>query len=124
DPALGADFDELPERVAALIDSAELTLALDEIWQRGRRLHRYVEEHAPWRLAGEPARAEDLDRVLGSLAEGLRTLGVLLWAYMPASAERLVAALGAPDLSLAGGGLGAGGIDRLSHIEPLFPKAA
>jgi methionyl-tRNA synthetase len=123
DPALGADFDELPERVAALIDGAELTLALDEIWQRVRRLNRYVEEHAPWRLAGEPARAEDLDRVLGSLAEGLRSLGVLLWAYMPASAERLLAALGAPDLSLAKAGLGAGVVERVSHIEPLFPKA-
>jgi methionyl-tRNA synthetase len=124
DPTLVADFTELPERVAALIDGAELTLALDEIWQRVRRLNRYVEENAPWKLAGEAARAEDLDRVLGSLAEGLRTLAVLLWPYVPASAERLLAALGAGDLSLAGAALGAGAIERVSHIEPLFPKTA
>jgi methionyl-tRNA synthetase len=49
---------------------------------------------------------------------------VLLWAYMPASAERLLAALGAPDRSLAGARLGAGAIERVSPIEPLFPKAS
>jgi methionyl-tRNA synthetase len=124
DPALGADFENLPERVAALIDGAELTLALEEIWQRVRRLNRYVEECAPWRLAGEAERAEELDRALRSLAEGLRSVTVLLWPYMPTSAERLLAALGAPELSLAAARLGAGGIERVKHLEPLFPKAA
>jgi len=124
DPLLAADFEGLPERVSALIDRAELTFALDEIWQRVRRLNRYVEEQAPWRLAGEPQRAEDLDRVLRTLAEGLRSVTVLLWPYMPASMERLLAALGAGDLSLAGAALGAGATAQASKIEPLFPKAA
>ena len=124
DPVLGADFESLPERVSALIGGAELTLALDQIWQRVRRLNRYVEEQAPWRLAAEPRRGEDLDRVLRTLAEGLRSVTVLLWPYMPASMERLLAALGAPDVSLASAHLGAGAIARVSPIEPLFPKAA
>jgi methionyl-tRNA synthetase len=124
DPALGADFEGLPARVAELIDGAELTLALDQIWQRVRRLNRYVEQQAPWRLAAEPDRGEELDRVLVTLTEGLRAVTVLLWPYMPASAERLLAALGAPDLSLAGAGLGAGAIERVGQLEPLFPKAA
>jgi len=124
DPVLGADFESLPERVSALIGGAELTLALDQIWQRVRRLNRYVEEQAPWRLAAEPQRGEDLDRVLRTLAEGLRSVTVLLWPYMPASMERLLAALGAPDVSLASAHLGAGAIARVSPIEPLFPKAA
>ena len=123
DPVLGADFESLPERVSALIGGAELTLALDQIWQRVRRLNRYVEEQAPWRLAAEPRRGEDLDRVLRTLAEGLRSVTVLLWPYMPASMERLLAALGAPDASLASAHLGAGAIARVSPIEPLFPKA-
>jgi methionyl-tRNA synthetase len=124
DPVLDEDFAGLPERVAALIDRAELTLALDEIWRRVRRLNRYVEEQAPWRLAHEDALAPQLDRVLRSLAEGLRAVSVLLWAYMPASAERLLAALGAPELSLAGAVLGAGSIERVRELEPMFPKAS
>jgi methionyl-tRNA synthetase len=122
DDALAADFDALPERVSELIGRAELTLALEEIWQRVRRLNRYVEEQAPWRLAAEPDRGEDLDRALRTLAEGLRSLAVLLWAYMPASCERLLAALGRPDTALAAAALDAGGIRQASPLEPLFPK--
>jgi methionyl-tRNA synthetase len=122
DPALEPDFAGLPGRVAAQIDRAELTLALDEIWQRVRRLNRYVEEQAPWRLAKDESRAEDLDRVLRTLVEGLRVVTVLLWPYLPGSAERLLEALGAPGLSLAGAKLGAGAIERVGAIDSLFPK--
>jgi methionyl-tRNA synthetase len=124
DPMLAPDFDGLTARVEELIGKAELTLALEEIWQRVRRLNRYVEEQAPWQLAKDGARAGELDRVLGTLAEGLRVLAVLLWSYLPASSERLLDALGAPDLSLAGATLGAGKIERVEKIESLFPKSA
>jgi len=122
DPALAEDFAGLPERVREHIDRAELTLALDEIWQRVRRLNRYVEEQAPWQLAKDDARSDELDLVLRSLFEGLRSVTVLLWPYLPASAERLLEALGAPELSLQGARLGAGAIERVSPIDSLFPK--
>lgn len=122
DAALREDFLGLSERVSECLDRAELTIALEEIWQRVRRLNRYVEEQAPWQLAKDDARAADLDRVLRTLAEGIRTVGVLLWPYLPVSCERLLAALGAPGLSLAGAALGTGGIERVSTLAPLFPK--
>jgi methionyl-tRNA synthetase len=124
DAELAADFEGLTERVREHLDRAELTLALDEIWQRVRRMNRYVEERAPWQLAREEQAAEQLDEVLRSLAEGLRTLAVLLWAYLPAASERLLAALGSPDVSLARAGLGRGTepVSRVSALEPLFPK--
>jgi methionyl-tRNA synthetase len=124
DPALTKDFAGLLERVSGHLDRAELTGALEEIWQRVRRLNRYVEEQAPWQLAKDDARAEDLDRVLHTLAEGLRSVTVLLWPYLPASAERLLGALGSPELSLAGAELGRGRMGRVSPIESLFPKGA
>jgi methionyl-tRNA synthetase len=124
DPLLAADFDGLPARVAAHVDRAELTVALEEIWQRVRRLNRYVEERAPWQLAKDEHAAAELDRVLASLAEGLRVVTVLLWPYIPASSERLLAALGADDLALADAELGAGSLGRVSRIDSLFPKDA
>ena len=51
DPELAADFDGLVAEVSALLDEAEITQALERIWQRVRRLNRYVEETAPWQLA-------------------------------------------------------------------------
>jgi methionyl-tRNA synthetase len=124
DPVLAGDFAGLPEKVAAHMDRAELTLALEEIWQRVRRLNRYVEERAPFRLAKDDGAADELDTVLASLAEGLRAVTVLLWPYLPSSAERLLAALGAPDTSLAAAALGSGRIERVSAIGSLFPKDA
>jgi methionyl-tRNA synthetase len=124
DPLLAQDFEGLNDRVAALVDRAQLTLALDEIWQRVRRLNRYVEEQAPWRLAGDDSRGQQLDQVLRTLAEGLRVVTVLLWPYLPASAERLLSALGTSDLSLATATLEAKLIERAGSIEPLFPRGA
>jgi methionyl-tRNA synthetase len=122
DAVLADDFADLADRVAAHVDNAELTLALDEIWQRVRRLNRYVEEQAPWRLAKEPEAADRLDLVLRTLREGLRVVAVLLWPYIPASSERLLAALGAPDLAFASARLGAGPPVRVQPIAALFPK--
>jgi methionyl-tRNA synthetase len=122
DGLLHDDFATLPQRVAELLDRVELTIALDEIWQRVRRLNRYVEEQAPWQLVKDPARAADLDRVLRTLAEGLRVVSVLLHPYLPSATAKLLAALGAPDLSFAGAGYGQGVIGRVQKLEPLFPK--
>jgi methionyl-tRNA synthetase len=125
DAALAADFDGLERDVAALLDRAEPTQALDAIWQRVRRCNRYVEERAPWQLAKDEAEAGALDETLASLAEGLRVVTVLLHPYMPASTAKLLAALGRPELDYAGAAFaerGWGG--EVGQLEPLFPKIA
>jgi methionyl-tRNA synthetase len=109
DPVLEAELEGLPQEVAALMDRAEPTQALDRIWQRVRRLNRYVEERAPWQLARDPDAAQELDRTLASLVEGVRTVNVMLEPYMPATSEKLRDALGSPAGSVA-------------TLEPLFPK--
>jgi methionyl-tRNA synthetase len=123
DPVLAADFDGLPEEVCALLDRAEVTQALDRVWQRVRRLNRYVEERAPWQLAKDEARAGELDITLRSLAEGLRAVTVLLTPYIPDTAGRLLAALGREDATIAGARYGsAAGGQTVEKIPPLFPK--
>jgi methionyl-tRNA synthetase len=122
DPELDGEFAGLADVVEAMIDRAELTAALDEIWQRVRRLNRYVEEQAPWQLAKDSERAADLDRVLRTLAEGLRVVSVLLVSYLPDATAKLLAALGVTDVSLASASFGAGRICKVDKLEPLFPK--
>jgi methionyl-tRNA synthetase len=109
DPALESELEGLPQEVAALMDRAEPTEALDHIWRRVRRLNRYVEETAPWQLARDPGDAARLDQALASLVEGLRTVNVMLEPFMPATTEKLRAALGGPGGSVDDPG-------------PLFPK--
>jgi methionyl-tRNA synthetase len=123
DPELATWFVGLASDVANLLDRVELSRALDQIWQRVRRLNRYVEERAPWQLAKDPAQAQALDETLATLAEGLRAVTVLLHAYMPATTTKLLAALGRPDTALAGGLLAdAGWGGEVGALEPLFPK--
>jgi methionyl-tRNA synthetase len=123
DTVLAADFTGLAEEVAAVLDRAEPTQALELIWQRVRRLNRYVEERAPWQLAKDPADAGKLDETLASLAEGLRALSVLLHPYMPASTERLLKAIGAPALEFELGRFAErASAATVAALEPMFPK--
>jgi methionyl-tRNA synthetase len=123
EPELAADFEGLTEEVSALLDQAEITQALERIWQRVRRLNRYVEENAPWQLAKDPEQADKLNTVLRSLAEGLRAITVLLTPYIPESAAKLLAALGAPATDLAGARYGSHpGGQPVEKLAPLFPK--
>jgi methionyl-tRNA synthetase len=123
DQALAADFDGLAERVRELVDRVELTAALDEIWNGVRRLNRYVEEQAPWKLAKEDDRSDDLGRVLLSLAEGVRVVSVLLHPYLPDSTAKVLDAVGAPDTSLASATFGGAELRAVHALPPLFPKA-
>ena len=122
DAQLAAELDGVSPEVCALLDRADLSAALEAIWQRVRRLNRYVEEQAPWTLAKDPGRAGELDSVLASLAEGLRLLGVVLHPWLPATSETLLAALRAPELELAGARMQAGRLGAIEQLGQLFPK--
>ncbi len=123
DTVLAADFEGLSDGVAALLDRAEATQALELIWQRVRRLNRYVEERAPWQLAKDPGSAGTLDQVLASLLEGIRVISVLLHPYMPSSTGRLLRALGTPAVSIEGATFAPRTAGELvTALEPLFPK--
>ncbi len=122
-PEIAAEFEGLSEAVGARIDAVEITAALDEIWRRVKRLNRYVTEEEPWKLAKDESQGERLDQVLYTLAEGLRVLSVLLHAFMPRSAERLLTALGREELGFEGARLGAvGGGAQLGELDQLFPR--
>jgi methionyl-tRNA synthetase len=124
DASLAAEFEGLADEVAELLDRAELTQALERIWERVRRLNRYVEERAPWTLAKEESAAAELDSTLLSLAEGLRVVTLLLLPYMPASCGRLLDAIGCEQRGYAAARFGAGAAGAaVGALEPLFPKS-
>jgi methionyl-tRNA synthetase len=119
------DADTLRTTIVDLLDRYEITGALDEIWNAVRRLNQYVEEKAPWRLAKDEARADELTQVLYNLADGLTAIAVAVSPYLPESAPRILEALGQPSDDLAlerirrGTAVAATGIDP---APPLFPR--
>jgi methionyl-tRNA synthetase len=124
DPVLVAAFAGVGDQVAALLDRAEITQALEAIWERVRRLNAYVAETEPWKLAKDPGRAADLDRALASMIEGVRVVAVLLAPYLPETVDKLQAALGAPDLTYDGIEYGSRRLEHVEKVAPLFPRAA
>ena len=122
--AVAAALGPLADDVAARLDAFDITGALERIWEVVRALNREVETTAPWQLAKDEARAEELDRVLYDLVDGLRAVAVALSAYIPETATAILAALGQPaavDWSLVAYGL-TGETTGIEAAPPLFPR--
>jgi methionyl-tRNA synthetase len=125
--ALGSapvDLDALGVDVAARIDVFDVTGALDVVWDVVRKLNQYVTAEAPWQLAKDDANAERLDAVLYALVDGLTAVAVALYAYLPETAPKILAALRQPEEPswerVRNGA--AVETDGIEAAEPLFPR--
>src|SRR5206468_1388919 len=110
---LALEAEQAVHETVAHLRGAQLQSALQSIWSLVTRANQYVDQTAPFKLAKDPAQAARLAEVLYNLAEACRVLAVLLWPFVPATAERIYAQLGlsgSPDkLSAAAwGGLNPG----------------
>ncbi|HEV2075428.1 MAG TPA: methionine--tRNA ligase [Thermoleophilaceae bacterium] len=119
---LAADFAGLADRVGERFDRVDVSGALEEIWQRVRRLNQWIQEEAPWQLAKDPGRADRLDSILHGLVDGLRVISLLLHPFLPDATERLLDAIGADRRGLDAAKLGAETPRTVAPLEPLFPR--
>lgn len=122
---LEADFADSVQRIQARFEKLELSGVLDDIWSLVRRLNRFVEEQAPWKLAKDESAADQLDATLYGLVEGLRATSVLLHPFIPKSTTKMMGAIGCDgdlaEIDNAAFGSGPGGWTT-QPLEPLFPK--
>jgi len=121
---VAATLSPLANDIADRLDAFDITGALERIWEVVRALNREVETTAPWQLAKDEAHANELDRVLYDLVDGLRAVAVALSAYVPETAASILAALRQPadvDWSLVAYGL-TGDTDGIEAAPPLFPR--
>ncbi len=124
DSPIAAILEPLADDVAARLDDFDLTGALERIWEVVRALNRHVESTAPWQLAKDDARANELDCVLWDLLDGLRVVAIALAAYLPEASERILDALRQPatlDWREVAYGR-AQRVEGLAAATPLFPR--
>jgi methionyl-tRNA synthetase len=121
---LQESLDALRTKLVERFDAWDLTGALEKIWELVRWLNRYVESSAPWQLAKDAARADELDAVLYDLADGVRAVAVAVSPFLPQTAPQILAALGQPvELGLERIAYGVTpATDGISAAAPLFPR--
>jgi methionyl-tRNA synthetase len=91
---LRASLEKTRAEVHEAMEEFAFQRGLVAIWEFVGVVNRYVDSTAPWALAKDPAKRERLDTVLYSLAESLRSLGILLAAFLPTTSERIRQAIG------------------------------
>jgi methionyl-tRNA synthetase len=123
-PAIADAISAVHDEVPGDLDRFDLTNAIDRIWVFVRELNRYVTERAPWTIAKDPDRSDELDQVLFDLADGLRAAAVALAAYLPETAPKILDAL-AQDDDVRWDRVAPGLLDtsrRIGAAPPLFPR--
>ena len=117
----------LYDKVAALMDEPDVSGAMDAIWEVLHRANKYIDECEPWALAKDESKRTRLSGVLYNLVETIRRVAVLLQAFMPGTAAKILTSLGIKDGELSGfaslkkwGAMPAGG--KVVKGEPLFAR--
>ena len=76
------------------MEDMQLSLTIKKVWAFISRANKYIDETAPWALAKDPAKEQELANVLYNLTEALRVISVLISPFMPTTAVRIWQQLG------------------------------
>lgn len=111
-----------------LPDKLEFNRALESIWTLVQLGNQYIDKTAPWTLARKPETQPQLHTVLYYAAETLRFLSLMLYPFMPQTAEEIQRQLGLrlnfstplPEKNMQWGSLLPG--QKTNKGNPLFPR--
>jgi len=74
----------------AEINSLKFNLVLEKIWTLVFELNKYITDEKPWEIKN----GRRLEQVLYNIAEGIRIIGILIYPFMPSTAEKIFEQLG------------------------------
>ena len=116
----------LRDRYETQMDAFQLQNGVGEVFKVIARANKYIDETAPWILARDEAKKPRLARVLYNLLESLRICGTLLKPFMPESADKLAAQIGADETAMTWEAAGKYGVlpatGQVTKGENLFPR--
>ena len=124
DTELETMVNELLGKVTADMDNLTIPQALMEIFAVIQRANKYIDETAPWALAKDEANKARLESVLYHLCEALRVAGILLNAYLPSTAPKMMDQLGlsTADIDLSKTAYGVQETYTVHKGDALFPR--
>lgn len=80
----------LKNKMTAHIDGLLIPEALEDVFELIGRANKYIDETAPWILAKDPTKREELKSVMYHLAETLRVAGIALAPFLPETSARVL----------------------------------
>lgn len=86
---------ETPKKVAEKMEKLRVADAISEIFVLFKRCNKYIDETMPWALAKDETKQDRLATVLYNLVECISIGAELLEPFMPDTAEKILAQLGA-----------------------------
>ena len=113
---------ELATEVAAAYEGREFGRAIRLIMGYADEINQYFDAHKPWELARDPARRDALHQVCSHCLVAFHRMTILLKPILPATAARVEAFFGTPDLRWEDLGVGPGttsparAIGRYEHL--------
>ena len=85
---------EAVEKTQNNFDNFEFQNGLNELWSIVRRANKYIDETAPWVLAKDETKKEELNSVMYHLYEAIRIVAILVNPVMPDASSVILEELG------------------------------
>ncbi|MBC2178330.1 methionine--tRNA ligase [Listeria booriae] len=110
------------------IETMQFSVVLSQLWTLVSRTNKYIDETAPWVLAKEDDKRDELASVMTHLAENLRIIAVMLKPFLTQCPEGIFIQLGVEDESLkdwasiSGYGKIPTGTKVVAKGTPIFPR--
>jgi len=133
-PFAATEFDQnfinqFPEKIETIdkqMNDLAFNKALLSIWDLIRSANKYIDDTAPWSLAKDAEKKQQLGGVMYNLLESIRLVGLLVGPFMPDTATQILTILGEDGQNLTlddqdqWGGLTAG--VAIEKAKPMFPR--
>ncbi|MBR5914575.1 MAG: methionine--tRNA ligase [Selenomonadaceae bacterium] len=89
DESLRIEAFDTAKNYRQLMEDMQISDAVKIVWKFISRSNKYIDETMPWKLAKDPAQAQNLSNVLYNLAESLRIISILISPFMPQTARKI-----------------------------------
>lgn len=94
DARLGGKAQEVVREIPALYDQLAYNKILAKIWELVDATNKYIDQTGPWNLCKTEEGKQRLRTVMYNSAEALRFITILIYPFMPQSAETMMKQLG------------------------------